>query len=148
MADHHGRFPGRYQPFRTAYARLEELVTGLPTPRHIVHQDLLNRNVLVQGSEITAVIDWGNSLYGDCLYDAAWLIFWWPWFPAWQAIDISTELHRHWAQYGGIPVDVEHGLLAYLMHIGLEAMSYSVFRRRWADLARTADQVRELVRTS
>jgi hypothetical protein len=24
-----------------------------------------NRNVLVQGSQITAVIDWGNALYGD-----------------------------------------------------------------------------------
>jgi hygromycin-B 4-O-kinase len=49
------------RPFRTAYARLE---TGLPTRRHVIHQDLLNRNVLVQGAEITAVIDWGNSLYG------------------------------------------------------------------------------------
>jgi len=129
-------------PFRMAYARLEELITGLPPRRHFVHQDLLNRNVLVQGAKITAIIDWGNALYGDYLYDAAWLIFWWSWFPAWQAIDIRQELHRHWAQHGGIPVDVEHRLLTYLLHIGLDAMSYSAFRRRWDDLARTADQVR------
>jgi len=22
-----------------------------------------------------------NSLYGDYLYDAAWLIYWWRWYP-------------------------------------------------------------------
>jgi hypothetical protein len=25
--------------------------------------------------------DWGNALYGDHLYDAAWLLYWWPWMP-------------------------------------------------------------------
>jgi hygromycin-B 4-O-kinase len=43
-----------------------------------VHGDMVNHNVLVQDPRITAVIDWGNALYGDWLYDAAWLIFWWP----------------------------------------------------------------------
>ena len=135
-------------PFREAYARLQELVTGLPPSRHIIHGDLANRNILVQGAKITAVIDWGNALYGDYLYDAAWLSYWWPWFPAWQAIDIGQELHRHWAQQGGIPVDTEHRLLTYLVHIGLDAMCYSAFKQRWDDLARTADQVLELARTS
>lgn len=135
-------------PFRQAYDRLQELVAGLPQSRHIIHGDLANRNVLVQDAKITAVIDWGNALYGDFLYDAAWLIYWWPWFPAWQAIDIRQELHRHWAQHDGIPVDAEHRLLTYLVHIGLDAMCYSAFKQRWDDLARTADQVLELARTS
>jgi hypothetical protein len=67
---------------------------------------------------------------------------------AWQAIDIGQELRRHWAQHGGIPVDTEHRLLTYLVHIGLDAMCYSAFQRRWDDLARTADQVLELARMS
>ena len=53
-------------------------------------------------TRLTAIIDWGNALYGDWLYDAAWLIFWWPWFPQWQDIDIAAELERHWDQRGGL----------------------------------------------
>jgi aminoglycoside phosphotransferase (APT) family kinase protein len=77
--------PVRTGPFDRGYARLAELAEGLPDKRHIIHGDLLNRNVLVQGERITAVIDWRNALYGDRLYDAAWLIFWQPWFPHWQS---------------------------------------------------------------
>ena len=61
-------------PFRAGYARLRELVTGLPQDRHVIHGDLANRNVLINGATLTAVIDWGNAMYGDHLYDAAWLI--------------------------------------------------------------------------
>jgi hygromycin-B 4-O-kinase len=134
--------------FRAGYARLQELVTGLPQTRHVIHGDLVNRNVLAEGAEITAVIDWGNALYGDYLYDAAWLIYWWPWFSAWAAIDVGRELRRHWDQYGRYPADLDHRLLTYLIHIGLDAMSYDAFKRRPYDLARNAARVMELARTS
>jgi hygromycin-B 4-O-kinase len=97
------------------------------------------------GSRVTALIDWGNALYGDWLYDAAWLIFWWPWFPQWQDIDITAELKRHWEQQAGLASDLHHRLQAYLIHIGLDAMAYNAFRRRWDDLARNASQISELV---
>ncbi len=132
-------------PFDRGYARLRELAEGLPEERHVVHGDLLNHNVLVQGSRVTAVIDWGNALYGDWLYDAAWLIFWWPWFPQWHDIDITPELKRHWEQQGGLPSDLHHRLQAYLVHIGLDAMAYNAFRGRWDDLARNASQISELM---
>jgi hygromycin-B 4-O-kinase len=132
------------RPFDRAYTRLRELAAGLPEQRHVIHGDLMNRNVLVQGSRITAVIDWGNALYGDWLYDAAWLIYWWPWYPQWQAIDISAELRTHWDQHGGIPPGLDHRLRACLVHIGLDAMSYNAFRGRWDDLARNAAQVSKL----
>ena len=111
-----------------------------------MHGDLANRNVLVQGPDIRAVIDWGNSLYGDYLYDAAWLIYWWPWYPQWREIDIRAELKRHWAHHGGLPVDLDHHSRAYLVHIGLDAMSYNAFTRRWDALARNARQVSQLTR--
>jgi hygromycin-B 4-O-kinase len=133
------------RPFDQAYARLRELAEGLPDQRHVVHGDLMNRNVLVQGTRITAVIDWGNALYGDWLYDAAWLIYWWPWFPRWQDIDITAELERHWDQSGGLPPGVHHRLLACLVHIGLDAMAYTAYRGRWDDLARNASQISELI---
>jgi hygromycin-B 4-O-kinase len=133
--------------FGAGYARLQELVSGLPDSRHVIHGDLVNRNVLAEGATIAAVIDWGNALYGDYLYDAAWLIYWWPWFPAWQDIDIARELRQHWDSTGGAPADLDHRLLTYLIHIGLDAMSYDAFKRRPDDLARNASRVLELART-
>jgi hygromycin-B 4-O-kinase len=138
-------FPLSAHCFDRAYALLCELAAGLPGTRHIIHGDLLNRNVLVQGSRITAVIDWGNALYGDWLYDAAWLIYWWPWFPQWQAIDIGTELTAYWERHGGLPLDLDHRLHAYLLHIGLEAMAYNAFRGRRGDLTRVTAQVARLI---
>ena len=131
--------------FDLGYARLRELAEGLPDERHIVHGDLVNRNVLVQGPRITAVIDWGNALYGDWLYDAAWLIFWWPWFPQWQDIDIVAELDQHWQQHGGLPPLLHRRLRACLVHIGLDAMAYNAYRRRWDDLARVTSQLSGLI---
>jgi hygromycin-B 4-O-kinase len=133
-------------PFDRGYARLRELAQGLPDERHIVHGDLLNRNVLAQGSTVSAVIDWGNSLYGDWLYDAAWLIYWWPWFPQWQCIDIASELDRHWEEHGGLPPDRHSRLRAYLLHIALDAMAYNAYcgPGRQDDLARIASQISEL----
>jgi thiamine kinase-like enzyme len=40
---------------------------------HLVHSDLLHYNVLVAADRVTAVLDWGSSLYGDFLFDLAWL---------------------------------------------------------------------------
>jgi hygromycin-B 4-O-kinase len=139
--------PVGMRPFDQGYARLRELAAGLPDERHVIHGDLVNRNVLVQDSRITAVIDWGNALYGDWLYDAAWLIYWWPWFPQWQDIDITAELETHWKQHGGMPPGLGHRLQGCLLHIGLDAMAYNAYRGpdRWDDLARTASQVSGLI---
>ncbi len=101
--------------------------------------------MLVQGSRITAVIDWGNALYGDWLYDAAWLMFWWSWFPQWRNIDIGAELERHWEQHGSLPTGLRHRLQACQVHIGLDAMAYNAYRRRWDDLAHTARQLSRLI---
>jgi hygromycin-B 4-O-kinase len=139
------RFPASVRCFDRAYARLQELVAGLPAERHVIHGDLLNRNVLARGARITAVIDWGNALYGDWLYDAAWLIYWWPWFPHWRGVDISGQLRRHWAQ-DGLPPGLDHRLHVYQLHIGLDAITYNAFRGRRDDLARNTAQVAELIK--
>ena len=131
-------------PFEHAYARLADLAGGLEAPRRLIHGDLLNRNVLVTGSRIAAVIDWGNAQFGDPLYDAAWLIYWWPWYPRWQGIDIEAELRSRWKSRGELAADLDRRLLACLLHIGLDAMSYTAFRGRWDDLARNAAQLAAL----
>ena len=127
-------------PYDSALARLRALAAEIPDVKQVIHGDLLYHNVLVQGAEVRGIFDWGNSMYGDGLYDAAWLIYWWPWYPAWTAIDIRAELDRHWAAGGTAPGDVEHRLRCYQLRIGLDAMSYNAFTGRWDELARNAQQ--------
>lgn len=113
--------------------------------RRLVHGDLLNHNVLVDNAGVPAILNRGDALYGDYLYDAAWLIYWWPWYPAWQGIDIRHELFQHWRSIDGqLPDQVEVRLLAYQLHIGLDSMAYCSFKGRWDDVADSALRVLEL----
>lgn len=58
-------------PFDEAFERLQHLADVCPEERHLIHDDLLNRNVLVEDDRIVALLDWGSSKYGDFLYDVA-----------------------------------------------------------------------------
>lgn len=127
-------------PFEEALGHLHRLVDACPEERHLIHSDLLNRNVLVAGGRITAVIDWGCGMYGDFLYDLAWLLFWAPWYPAWRDIDFAGEAMRHYAAIGLDLPQFEERLRCYQIHIGLAGQAYNAYKgdERWADLEATA----------
>ncbi|WP_331759431.1 phosphotransferase [Streptomyces sp. NBC_01579] len=128
-------------PVDAGLAALATLAPYLPNERHMIHGDLLSRNVLAADGTVTAVLDWGNALYGDHLYDAAWLIYWWPWYPQWRTIDIHAELLDHWHATGPIPTHLRERLHAYLIHIGIDAIAYCTYQRRWDEVRHNADTV-------
>jgi hygromycin-B 4-O-kinase len=101
---------------------------------------MLYYNVLVADDRISAIIDWGNAMYGDFLFDLAWFIFWQPWYPAWQAIDFVEEARRHYASIGLEVPDFEARLRCYQIYIGLDGQTYQAFTRRWSDLEATAQR--------
>jgi hygromycin-B 4-O-kinase len=132
-------------PFDAGVEVLRSLAPRLPERRQLIHQDLLNRNVLVSGARLSAVLDWGNSLYGDGLYDLAWLLFWWPWYPAWSGIDIHAIIAAHLKSRSHEVAEVELRLRCYQIHIGLDSQSYNAFTGRWANLAAVAEQTTALL---
>jgi hygromycin-B 4-O-kinase len=134
-------FPREASIFDAGVVKLRQLVPQLPECRGIIHNDLLNRNVLVDNGKLTGVFDWGNAFYGDPLYDQACFLYWWPWFPQWQGIDLQEMLDRHWEKHGGSPAQMKERLLSYLIHIGLDHIAYSAFRERTEDMRRNADQL-------
>jgi aminoglycoside phosphotransferase (APT) family kinase protein len=69
--------------FGAGQREFSALLDACPEIRHVVHGDLLNRNVLVapDGSRLTAVFDWACSAWGDYPYEIAWFTFWAPWHP-------------------------------------------------------------------
>ncbi|WP_239121974.1 phosphotransferase family protein [Phytomonospora endophytica] len=127
-------------PFEEAAESLREMAGACPDVRQLVHSDLLYRNVLVKGGRISAVLDWGNSLYGDGLYDLAWLMYWWPFYPSWAGIDIGAEVRAHLRRTGEYGVDTELRLRCCLVHIGLDAQAYNAFTGRLGELAFNAER--------
>lgn len=134
-------------PFEEGYARLRELVEHCPEERHLVHDDLINFNVLVDGDQISGVLDWGSSMYGDFLYDLAKLVFYQAWFPAWRSIDFAAEARAHYDAIGLAVPHFAERLRCYCTRIGLADMAYSAFRKRWDEVARKAERTLELART-
>lgn len=94
-----------------------EIATVRPT---LLHRDLVNRNVHTVGDSITGVFDWGCRLWGDHLYDLAWLEFWNPWFPSLDTSLVRQELERRW----GHPADPVR-LEACTIHIAAGHLVYN-----------------------
>ena len=134
--------------FDTTLTTLERLAKHMPAERHLIHHDLLYRNVLVQGDKISAVLDWGNSLYGDHIYDAAWLLYCQPRYTNWPDIDLYSALLQHWEANGKIPDDLEARLLCYQIHVGLDALSYDAFKGDWKQFELNRQQTMSLVETA
>lgn len=130
---------------------MRDLLWACPETRHLLHRDLLNRNVLVadDSSRLEAVFDWGCSLAGDSLYEVALFTFWEGWHPALQAVDFRHVIQAH---YGAIGLQVEHfaqRLTCYELHIGLEHLAYAAFTGRGEHLdAMAARTLRALDSTS
>jgi hygromycin-B 4-O-kinase len=127
--------------FVAGEAELRSLLWACPEVRHLLHRDLLNRNVLVtdDASRLEAVFDWGCSLAGDFLYEVAWLTFWAPWYPALEALDFRSVIRDHYERTG---LEVEHfdqRLACYELHIGLDHIAYAAFTGR-------DDHLQEIVR--
>ena len=132
--------------FEEGYARLVQMVDHCPEERAIFHDDLINRNVLVEGDHISAVLDWGSSKYGDFLYDIANLVFYRPWFPAWRNIDFAAEARAHYDEIELAVPNFAERLACYCLRIALDGVAYSAFRGRWDEVGLRARRALEIAR--
>jgi hygromycin-B 4-O-kinase len=55
---------------------ISEIAPDCPEERRLVHGDFGSCNVLAEGQQITAIIDWDRAMFGDPLYDIANILFW------------------------------------------------------------------------
>lgn len=133
--------------FDETFACLTELLPTLPNERYLIHSDLMNHNVLVNHHRISGVIDWGCGLYGDYLYDAAWIINYWPWRPAWNGIDIAAIIRQHLHENGVDTSDIHRRIHAYRLHMYLDDQAYQTYMRDWAEVEHRANLGLALART-
>jgi hygromycin-B 4-O-kinase len=138
--------PTGAEPFDEAYRQLQALAAYSPEERHLIHSDLLHFNVLVSDDRITGVFDWGCGMYGDFLYDLAWICFWSPWYPAWQAIDFRQEAVQHYARIGLDVPHFEERLLACQIHIALGGQAYQAYKGYVSELEWTTRRTMDVVK--
>jgi hygromycin-B 4-O-kinase len=80
------------------YEEMKSLLPYCPEERFLVHADFGSDNALAHKGKITAVLDWANSVYGDFLFDVAWLDMWSP------QLDINGRFRQYYqAQNRHIP---------------------------------------------
>ncbi len=132
--------------FERLWGRFERLVERCPDQRQLVHSDLVNGNVLVADGQVTAVLDWGSSFFGDALYDVAWFVFYQRFFPTYAEIDLAQTLLDDFRADPHVDVtDVDDRLHCYLMHIGLDSIAFNASRENWPDAQEAAEYTLGLV---
>ncbi|MHB8626771.1 MAG: phosphotransferase [Aggregatilineales bacterium] len=117
--------------FDQFYSQFGSLVEKCPEGRELIHSDLLNYNLLVSDSKISAVIDWQCSLYGDSLYDVAWFIFYAPWYPQFAMVQLCQKVMAHFESVAANNSNLRARLLCYQLHIGLGSIAYNSFKKDW-----------------
>ena len=130
--------------FNQIAAKLKGLAKNCYEGRHLVHTDLLYFNVLAANGKIAAVIDWGNSIYGDFLYDLANFTFWAPLQPVIKEIDLATQANQYFREKG-IEIDnFDERLRACELHIGLAGMAWNAYAKNWKELQATTSRTKDL----
>ena len=112
--------------------RFHSLIDFCPEDRRIVHSDTVNRNVLAEKGQITAVLDWGSGFIGDPLYDIAWIKFCEPWTPYFRSAQVVESLMDDYrADPNANKEHINERLLCYLLNIGAGSLTYNAFRGDW-----------------
>ena len=133
--------PGGDRSFRHAHARMLDLADAFPDERYLVHNDLLNRNALAADGQVTAVFDWGCSIYGDFLYELTTLVFWTPWYPVIDDSDVLSLARAHYADIDLKVPDFDARIRCCALHIGLEHIGYNAFLGDLETLRRTDERM-------
>lgn len=119
--------PECQQAFDQGAERLQLLAEHVPSRQDVIHRDLLNRNVLVADAKVTSVFDWGSSMYGDHLYDIAWLTFCASYTSGFDRSEIHRLARQHYVRDGIDPDEFDLRINCYEVHIGLGALIYRAF---------------------
>lgn len=124
--------------FQAVYQRMLALAAFCPELRQVVHGDLHFDNILTNGTQITGVIDWANALYGDALYDVAWLGRPNAWGPPLVAPDLLQAHFGDTAYY-------QQRIACYTCYLGLDDLRFYARNGRHEPYLAITAHLRELL---
>ena len=105
------------------FALYDEMIAMLrfcPEQRCLVHGDYGFGNILAEDGRITAVLDWANALFGDPLYDVAWLDLYSP------GTFFKDRMREFYERRGRAVEHYEERIACYQMHVCLDAQRWYV----------------------
>lgn len=106
---------------RHLWEAVSALLGYIPSKRHLVHGDYGHNNLLIEGGQVTAVIDWGEGAYGDYVYGVAWLDFWD------SEIDYGQAGKEHYRSIGTEVASYDERLRLYELSIAARSLALSAF---------------------
>jgi hygromycin-B 4-O-kinase len=113
--------------FVRGYEAMLDLAASFPGKRSLVHNDLLNRNAFAAGGQVTSLVDWGCSIYGDFVYELATFVFWSPWHAVIEQSDMLSAAVDHYGDMGLEVANFDARLRCCALHIGLVHLAYNAF---------------------
>ena len=132
--------------FGEGMRELEALARRCPNRRDLVHSDLLHGNAFVSGARIVGLVDWQCALYGDHLYELAWLTFCAPpWAPSLAAVGLRGRVLDHWHAAEVDLTDFDVRLRCYEIRIGLSALVANTWRRDLPNLEASVRRLAEVL---
>lgn len=131
---------------RSQHRELARSAGSCPDNRHLLHSALVHYNLLIADDEVSAVLDWGNSLYGDFLYELAQFTFWSPWHSAMPGIDFRELTLAHYTEIGLAMPDFTERLASYELHIALNSIAYCSFTENWTQDKKVTAQAIDVAR--
>lgn len=106
--------------YRALHQELQRYLDFCPEQRCLLHGDFGFSNALTQGGQLSGILDWGLSLYGDPVYDVAWMNFWAEAMPAGH-IDWLGALKDYRRRYGLPPLE----------HLDVRLRCYELYHGLW-----------------
>ncbi len=104
--------------FDSIYGEMTKLLDYCPEERYLVHGGYGFSNVVAREGKIAAILDWIGAMYGDFVYDIAWLNFWSP------EVNFG-ELFRQFYHRQGVSVPAyNERLRCYHCYISLDALRF------------------------
>ena len=103
------------------YSCMIKLLSYCSEERYLIHGDYSFDNILSDGNRITAVIDWEQSMYGDFLFDVAWLSIWS------KKIDYEKLYLERCNKKNLKTKNTRERILCYKLYIGLQSLSFYAY---------------------
>ena len=127
--------------FEDAYKKLTELVSFCPEERYLVHGDFGGDNVIAQKDEITGIIDWSEALYGDFLYDVAWMDFWNN-----HALSVKDTFYELSHNKGDNMDHYNERILAYQIRLGLSSLYFYAITNQFEKYVWSRDKLMSVMK--
>lgn len=91
--------------------KILSLIDYCPEERYLYHGDFGFNNALAENDAITGVLDWGESGYGDFVFDIAWLDVWQ------DAISYEEVFANHYKEIAKVIPHYSERILCYKMFV-------------------------------